>query len=72
MNFNIRQKGRKSNRDKFLIKLTKSPAIMAPGNSTLFLSEKPIEICDGLKKLLQEKQAGINSDVIKKNAAYGR
>ena len=33
MNFNIKQKGRKSDRDKSLIKLLKSPAIMASGTS---------------------------------------
>ena len=31
MNFDIKQKGRKSNRDKSMIKLLKSPAIMASG-----------------------------------------
>ena len=33
MNFNIRQKERKSNRDKSMIKLLKSPAIKASGIS---------------------------------------
>ena len=37
MNFNIKQKGRKSDRDKPLIKLLKSPAIMASGvSNTIF------------------------------------
>ena len=33
MNFNLRQKGRKINRDKSMIKLVKPPAIMASGIS---------------------------------------
>ena len=58
MNFNIKQKGRKSNRDKSMIKLLKSPAIMASGFSeTIVLSSDPDELCNRLKLLLQEKQA---------------
>ena len=64
MNFYIRQKGRKSNRDNSMIQLLKSPAIMASGISkTLFLSSDPDEFCDTLKLLLQEKHAGNNSDI---------
>ena len=44
MNFNIKQKGNKSNRDKSIIRLLKSPAIMASGISkTIFLSSDPDE-----------------------------
>ena len=58
MNFNIIQKGRKSDRDKSMIKLIKSPAILASGiSSILILSSDPDELCDRLKLLLQEKQA---------------
>ena len=65
MNFNIKQKGNKSNRDKSIIRLLKSPAIMASGISkTIFLSSDPDELCNRLKFLLQEKHAGNNSDVI--------
>ena len=65
MNFNIRQKGKKSDRDKFIVKLLRSPAIMASGVSkTIFLSSDPNELCDRLKLLLQEKHAGNNSDII--------
>ena len=64
MNFNIKQKGRKSDRDKSMIKLLKSPAIMASGVTTVFLSENPDELCDRLKLWLQEKNAGNNSDII--------
>ena len=67
MNFNIRQKGRKSDRDKSMIKLLKSPAIMASGISNIIiLSSNPNDLCDRLKLLLQEIQAGNNSDLINK------
>ena len=46
-NFNIKQKGRDSDRDRTLIKLYKSPAIIVSGVTTIFLSENPNEICDG-------------------------
>ena len=62
--YNIKQKGRKSNRDKSMIKLLESPAIMASGVSkTIFLSSYPDELCDRIKLLLQEKRAGYNSDL---------
>ena len=65
MNFNIKQKGNKSNRDKSTIRLLKSPAIMASGISkTLFLSSNPDELCNRLKLLLQQKHGGNNSDLI--------
>ena len=63
MNFNIKQKGRKSDRDKLLKKVLKSPAIMASRTSTAFLSSDPNELCERWKLLLQEKQAGNNSDI---------
>ena len=47
-----------------MIKLLKSPAIMASGISIIFLPSDPNEFCDRLKLLLQEKQAGNNSDII--------
>ena len=65
MNFNIKQKGRKSDRDKSMVKLLKSPAIMASGiSNTKFLSSDPDELCDRLKLLLQKKHGGNNSDLI--------
>ena len=65
LKFNIKQKGNKSNRDKSIIRLLKSPAIMASGISkTIFLSSDPDELCDSLGLLLQEKHAGNNSDII--------
>ena len=44
--------GNKSTRDKSLIRLLKSPAITASGNSTIFLPDNPNELCDRLKLLL--------------------
>ena len=50
MNFNIKQKGNKSNRDKSIIRLLKSPAVIASGISKiLFLSSDPDELCNRLK-----------------------
>ena len=65
MNFNIKEKGNKSDWDKSIIRLLKSPAIMASGVSkTIFLSSDANELCDRLKLLFQEKHAGNNSDII--------
>ena len=64
MNFNIRQKGNKSDRDKSIIRLLRSPRIVASGVTTIFLSESADELCNRLKLLLQEKHAGNNSDII--------
>ena len=45
MKFDIKQKGRKSNRYESMIKLLKSPATMASGVSkTIFLSSDPDEL----------------------------
>ena len=65
MHFDERRLGNKSTRDRTLINLLNSPAIMASGiTKTIFLSSDPNELCDRLKLLLQEKQAGNNSDII--------
>ena len=67
MHFDMKAVGKKSTRDKTLIKLLKSPGLMvfASGVSkTIFLSSDPDELCDRLKLLLQEKHAGNNSDII--------
>ena len=64
MNFNTKRKGRKSDRDKSMIKLLKSPAIMASGISNIIiLSSDPDELYFKLELLLQEKQAGNISDI---------
>ena len=65
MHFDMKAAGNKSVRDRTLIDLLKSPAIMTSGVSkTIFLSSDPDELCDRLKLLLQEKHAGNNSDLI--------
>ena len=60
----IRQKGRKSNRDRSLISLLKPPTVMASEISTIFLPKKAIELCDKLKLLLQDKPARTFSVII--------
>ena len=48
-----------------MIRLLKSPAIMASGvKKTIFLSSDPDEFCERLKLLLQEINAGNNSEII--------
>ena len=65
MHFDERRVGNKSTRDRTLKNLLNSPAIMASGiTKTIFLSSDPNELCDRLKLLLQEKQAGNISDII--------
>ena len=55
MHFDTKAHGNKSTRDRSLIKLLKSPAIMASGVSkTIFSSSDPDELCNRLKLLLQE------------------
>ena len=67
MNFDQKAIGKKSTRDKTLIKLLESPGLMVSASSvskTLFLSSDPDEVCDRLKLLLQEIHAGNNSNLI--------
>ena len=67
MNFDLKAIGKKSTRDRALIKLFKSPGLMVSASGiskTRFLSSDPDELCDRLKLLLQEKRAGNNSDII--------
>ena len=67
MHFDERRVGNKSTRDRTLIKLLNSPGLMVSASGvskTIFLSSDPNELCDRLKLLLQEKQAGNNSDII--------
>ena len=66
MHFNQKAVGNKSIRDRKLIKLLKSPGLMVSASGiskTKFLSSDPNDLCDRLK-LLQEKQAENNSDII--------
>ena len=65
MNYDTKSTGRPSARHTSIIKILESPAIMASGISkTIFLSSDPDELCERLKLLLQEKNAGNNSEII--------
>ena len=67
MNFDLKAVGKKSTRDRTLIKILKSPGLMVSASGvskTIFLSSDPDELCNRLKLLLQQKQAVNNSDII--------
>ena len=67
MHFDPKASGNKSIRDRKLIKLLNSPGLIVSASGvskTIFLSSDANELCDRLKLLLQEKQAGNNSDLI--------
>ena len=67
MNFDQKAVGKKSIQDRTLIKLLNSPGLMVSASGvskTIFLSSDANELCDRLKLLLQEKNAGNNSDII--------
>ena len=67
MKFVTKAVGNKPIRDRKLIKILNSPGlkVSASGISkTIFLSSDPNELCDRIKLLLQEKQAGNNSNII--------
>ena len=67
MHFDQKAQGNKSTRDRKLIKLLNSPGLIVSASGiskTMFLSSDPDELCDRLKLLLQEKNAGNNSDII--------
>ena len=67
MKFDTKPVGNKSIRDRKLIKLLNSPGLIVSASGiskTKFLSSDPNELCDRLKLLLQEKQAGTNSNII--------
>ena len=66
MNFDLNAVGKKSTRDRSLIDLLKSPGLIVSASGvskTIFLSSDPDELCNRLKLILQEKHAGINSDI---------
>ena len=64
MNYDTKSVCRPSVRHNSIVKILDSPAIMASGVTTIFLSENPDELCDRLRLLLPEKHAGNNSDLI--------
>ena len=67
MHFDSKAQGNKSTRDRTLIELLKSPGLMVSASGVskrTFLTCDLNELCDRLKLLLQEKQAGNNSHII--------
>ena len=67
MYFDVKATGNKSTRDRTLIKLLKSPSILVSASSvskTRFSPSDHNELSDRFKLLLQEKQAGNNSNTI--------
>ena len=65
MNYDTKSTGRPSIRHNSNLKRLGSPAVLASGVSkTVFLSSDPDELCERLKLLLQEKDAGKNSEII--------
>ena len=58
MKFGNKKEWRKSPTDISLISLLNSPAIMASEISSIFTSSDPNEMCDRIKLLMQEEQAG--------------
>ena len=64
MNFDIKNKCRPNTRDRSVIRLLNSPAIVASEISTIFWPSDPNELCDRITLLLQEKQSGYNSEII--------
>ena len=66
--FDVRAPGKKSTRDKTLIKLLKSPGLVVPASgvpNAISLPSDSDEHCDRLKLLMQVVQAGKISDQIK-------
>ena len=66
MIFDLIAESRKSTRDSTFIKLLKSPGLMVSASGVskaITLSSDIIELCDRIKLLLQEKQAGNISDL---------
>ena len=64
MYFDEKSLGKKITGNRRLIRLLQSLNIIASWISTRSSSSKSNDLCDGLKLLLQEKQAGNNSDKI--------
>ena len=63
MYFNDKDLGKKNTREKVLVILFQSPAVMVSGISTTFLAENQDELCDSLNLFLQGKQFGENSNI---------
>ena len=63
MNLDVKGPGNKSIPDRILIKLLKSPTLMASGISEIVLPSDLDELCVLIKFLMQEIQTGNNSDI---------
>ena len=57
--------GNKNTSDKNSHKITSITSYHGFGTSTKLLADNPIDLCDGLDLLLQQKQVGKNSDPFK-------
>ena len=69
MKYKLKNKGRPSNRHNSMIRILNQQPITASGFiKTIILSSDPDELCNRLRLLLQEKQAGNNSDIINKES----
>ena len=69
MKYKLKNKGRPSIRHNSMIRLLNQSPITASGfTKTIILSSDPDELCNRLRLLLQEKQAGNNSDIINKES----
>ena len=67
VHFDERGQGRKSTRDRTLIKLLKSPGLNVSASvvsKTIILLSNTNDLYDRLKLLLQEKHAGNNSNIL--------
>ena len=65
--FDAKAPGKRSVRDRTLIRLLESPGLMISAfriSNKKYLPSDPNELCNRLKLLLQEKHAGNNSDII--------
>ena len=71
MHFDMKATGNQSIRDRTLLKMLKSPGILVSASGvslshkTIFLSSDFNELCERIKIMLQEKQAGENSEIKK-------
>ena len=64
----VKAPGKKDDRDRTLIELLKPPGLMVSSSgisNTIFLPSDPNELRDKVNLLLQDKQAGKTSDLIK-------
>ena len=69
LKYSVKSTGRPAVRHKSMIRLLNQRPITASGfTKTINLSSDPDKLCNRLRLLLQEKQAGNNSDIINKES----